>query len=157
MKKLSLFVALLLGAFALTAEAAESPNAVSLEILGRGGLYSLNYDRMLTDDFALGAGFSSYSVSSGNSNAKALIFPIYGNYYFTGGPHRWFATAGANVISASGNLDGDAQISGSGVAGTLGGGYEYRGDSGFLFRAAPYVFVGNASGLWLGLSLGYAF
>lgn len=130
-------------------------HAVSLELLGRGLLYSLNYDYLITDDVAVGAGVSTYSISSGSASASAWLFPIYANYYFTQGPHRWFASGGANLIFASGSVGGDEKVSGSGVAGVLGGGYEYRGDSGFLFRAAPYVFVGKVSGGWLGLSLGF--
>jgi hypothetical protein len=130
-------------------------NAMSLELLGRGLLYSFNYDYLLKDNLALGAGASHYSISSGDASAGAWIIPVYANYYLTGGNHRWFATGGANLIFASGNV-GDDKVSGSGVAGVLGAGYEYRGDNGFLFRAAPYVFVGKASGGWLGISLGYA-
>jgi len=130
-------------------------NAMSLELLGRGFLYSFNYDYMLTGDLAVGAGLSHYSVSSGDSNASALIVPVYANYYLTSGKGRFFATGGANLMFASGSFGEDSKVSGSGIAGVIGGGYEYRADNGFLFRAAPYVFVGKASGAWLGLSLGY--
>lgn len=130
-------------------------NAMSLELLGRGLLYSFDYDRMVTDNLAVGAGASHYSISSGDASAGAWIIPVYANYYLTGGNSRWFATGGANLIFASGNVGDDAKVSGSGVAGVLGAGYEYRADNGFLFRAAPYVFVGKTSGAWLGVSLGY--
>lgn len=131
-------------------------NGMSLELLGRGLLYSLNYDYLVTDSLALGAGVANYSFSSGSSSASAWIIPVYANYYLTGGKHRWFATGGANVILASGSAGGDDRVTGSGVAGVLGGGYEYKSDGGFLFRAAPYVFVGKASGAWLGVSFGYS-
>lgn len=131
-------------------------HSVSLELLGRGLLYSFNYDYLIHDDIAVGAGLSTYSFSSGTSNARLTFVPVYANYYFTPGEHRWFASGGVNLIHASGSIDKDEKISGSGAAGILGGGYEFRGDSGFLFRATPYVFVGKASGVWLGLSLGYS-
>ncbi len=131
-------------------------NGMSLELLGRGLLYSFNYDYLISDSVALGAGVANYSFSSGSSSASAWIIPIYANYYLTGGRHRWFATGGANLILASGSTGGDDRVTGSGVAGVVGGGYEYRSDGGFLFRAAPYVFVGKASGAWLGVSFGYA-
>lgn len=130
-------------------------NAMSLELLGRGFLYSFNYDYMVNNDLAVGAGVSHYSVSSGDSNASAWIVPVYANYYLTSGKGRFFATGGANLMFASGSIGDDSKVSGSGIAGVIGGGYEYRADNGFLFRAAPYVFVGKASGAWLGLSLGY--
>jgi hypothetical protein len=130
-------------------------NAMSLELLGRGFLYSFNYDRMLTDNVAVGAGISHYSIGSGDVSAGAWIIPLYGNYYLGSGNGRFFATGGANVILASAGA-GDDRVSGSGLAGVLGGGWEYRADNGFLFRASPYVFVGKASGAWLGISVGYA-
>jgi hypothetical protein len=131
-------------------------HAISVELLGRGLLYSFNYDYLIHDDIALGAGLSTYSFSSGNSTARVTFLPVYANYYFTPGEHRWFASGGVNLIHASGKIDQNEKISGSGAAGILGGGYEFRGDNGFLFRATPYVFVGKASGFWLGFSLGYS-
>jgi len=175
MKRLALFTLSLLLAFAMEvdADAAEYSeqntaqqsvssasdyrrNAFSLELLGRGLLYSFNYDYLVHDDVALGVGASTYSFSSGASNARVTFVPVYANYYFTPGEHRWFASGGVNLIHASGSIDQDEKISGSGAAGILGGGYEFRGDNGFLFRASPYVFVGKASGVWLGFSLGYS-
>lgn len=129
---------------------------ISAEILGRGFLYSFNYDYMLTNDVALGAGLSRYSVSSGDSSASAWVIPLYANYYFNEGKHRFFGTGGANLLLASGTIGDDSKVSGSGLAGVVGGGYEFKADNGFLFRAAPYLFVGKASGAWLGLSLGYS-
>ena len=131
-------------------------HSLSLELLGRGMLYSFNYDYALTPQIALGAGAANYSISSGTSNASAWIIPLYANYYFTQGTHRFFGTAGANAIFASGKIDGESKVGGSGLAGVLGGGYEFRADNGFLFRASPYAFVGKASGVWLGLSFGYS-
>jgi hypothetical protein len=173
MKKLPLILSLaaLLFGFALEAGAEttltlESPrlssssemrrHAFTMELLGRGGLYSFNYDFMLNDDIALGGGIASYSLSSGSANASAWVLPLYANYYFNQGQHRVFASGGANMILVSGNVSGDTQIKGSGLAGVIGAGYEYRGEDGFLFRATPYVFVGKASGGWIGFTLGYS-
>lgn len=177
MKRLTIFVLSLMFAFAMEtdaysysvpnsettlSESAETPSldyrrhALSLELLGRGLLYSFNYDYLLTDDLALGVGASSYSFSSGASNARVTFVPVYANYYFTPGEHRWFGSGGVNLIHATGSLDQGEKISGSGAAGILGGGYEFRGENGFLFRASPYIFVGKASGFWLGFSLGYS-
>ncbi len=131
-------------------------NGMSLELLGRGLLYSFNYDRMVTDNIAVGMGVSHYSISSGDSNASAWILPVYANYYVTGGHNRWFLTGGADLAFASGNMGSDSKVSGSGVAGVLGAGFEHRGDNGFLFRVAPYALVGKMSGGWIGVSFGYA-
>lgn len=172
-----LYVTAILFGFAMNAEAAievtststptltfEDPgysseyrrNAFSMELLGRGGLYSFNYDFMLNDDIGLGAGIATYSMSSGLSRASAWVLPTYANYYFNTGKHRFFATGGLNFIVVSGTLAEDTQIKGSGLAAVAGAGYEYRGDDGFLFRATPYVLVGKASGGWIGFTLGYS-
>ncbi len=132
-------------------------NAVSLELLGRGILYSLNYDYLIQDNIAIGAGFSNITLSAGTSSASATFIPLYGNYYFTGGNHRWFGTGGMTLIHTTGKIDSESKVSGTGLAAIFGAGYEYRGDSGFLFRINPYLFVGKARGVWLGTSLGYAF
>lgn len=176
MKKVIFFLTTLLFSFALeidNADAAEMlpaieakaesshnveyrPHGLSMEILGRGGLYSFNYDYLVNEDLALGAGIASYSLSSGSAKASAWILPVYANYYVNPGKHRFFATGGMNLITASGSVGEDAQFKGSGIAGVLGGGYEFRGEDGFLFRAAPYFFVGKASGAWIGFTVGYS-
>lgn len=141
------------GAMDLDPEDARSRrNALALEILGRGGLYSLNYDYSITPDLAVGAGAAIYS--SGSASVK--IFPIFANYYFGGPNHRFMVTGGPTIVTASASVD-TSTINGSGLAGTVGAGYEYRGDAGFLFRAAPYVNLGAMSGVWFGLSGGLTF
>ncbi|MCC6277367.1 MAG: hypothetical protein IT289_05580 [Oligoflexia bacterium] len=132
-------------------------SAVSIELLGRAGRWSINYDHMVSEDIALGGGFSYVSASSGSSSASALIIPVYGNYYFKTNNHRPFATAGIDIVTATVSGSGFSG-SASGVAAVLGGGYEFRGDSGFLFRAAPYLLVGGGGvAFWAGFSFGYAF
>lgn len=171
--KLTILIALLTTGFALEVEAADkAPNStpttletssnemrrnnLSLELLGRGGLYSFNYDYMLNDDLAVGGGIASYSISAGTAKASTWILPVYANYYVNQGKHRFFGTGGANLILVSGQIDDSNQVKGSGLAGVLGAGYEYKSDDGFLFRAAPYLMIGKISGGWLGFSLGYS-
>lgn len=127
----------------------------------------------MTPDIAVGAGFaflkSSHTIPVGDSvpdviTAKAFVLPMYVNYYF----HRqaeqsFFATGGIDVVFAS--ISGgtakqiEATFEGNGVAGVVGGGYEYRpAGGGFVFRAAPYVLVSRAGVKpWLGLSFDAAF
>ena len=164
MKNILLLVSVLtlMFTFAAEVEAASSmatshPHALSTEILGRAGLYSLNYDYMLNDKIAVGAGVATYSLNTTTDKVSTLVIPLYANYYFLGeGSHRLFGTAGLDFVFASAKTEGDGVIKGSGVAGVIGGGYEYRSDAGLLFRFTPYVFVGKASGAWLGFSVGYS-
>lgn len=51
------------------------PDAVSFELLGRGLVYSINYDRLISDELAVGMGISSSSTSARTAN---------GNYYAGG-------------------------------------------------------------------------
>ncbi len=81
--------------------AEERPNAISAELLGRGFLYSINYDRSLNESFAIGAGFSYWSVSSFASKASIFAVPVYGNYYFSPDSNRGFLTAGLDFVGAS--------------------------------------------------------
>jgi hypothetical protein len=137
--------------------------AMSVELLGRGGLYTLNVDHMLSDQFAVGVGFSYWTLSDLFSTINVLIIPVYGNFYFNTGPHRAYLTGGLDIayVSASdtsGLGDGLGSITASGVGVVLGGGYEFRGDGGFLFRASPYFVIGSGGvAVTGGLSFGYAF
>jgi hypothetical protein len=142
-----------------TVESAESSpasqlqkNAITFELLGRGVAYSFNYDYLILDNFGLGAGLSYY----GSGSANLLIIPVYGNFYPLGERHRLLLTAGPTFLTFSGKTSNDS-IKASGVAFNAGVGYEFRGESGFIFRATPYVYFGQISTAWLGLSFGYAF
>lgn len=141
--------------------ALQRPNAISLELLGRAFGYSLNYDRSVSKHFGLGAGFEYLSASDGFMNVTIIMVPLYANYYFSPNNSRFFLTSGFDLafVKASVTLLTDTSVSAStmGIAPFIGGGYEYRADGGFLFRVAPYVFVGKVIRIWLGLSFGVAF
>lgn len=141
--------------------------SINLELIGRGGLFSLNFDAMVSDSFAVGAGFGyvSISASSGTSSASAsaTFIPIYGNYYFNESNHRFYATGGADLVILSGSLSSSSyglsqSATGTSILPVVGVGYEYRGDDWFLFRVAPYIFIGSgAVYVTGGLTFGYAF
>jgi hypothetical protein len=141
-------------------------NALSAELLGRGGLYSFDYDRMISNSIAIGAGVSYWGVTDfvGDSISLAII-PVYANFYLNPGPNRFYLTAGMDLVVASatdsdGFGDGfGGSATGTGVMAVAGAGYEYRSPtSGFLFRVAPYLFVGAGGvAVFGGISLGYAF
>lgn len=127
-------------------------NAMSLELLGRGGIYSVNYDYSFSKQLAIGAGVALYSSGSASVGA----FPVYASYYLGENANRLMFTGGPTLVTASASID-SGSVKGSGLAGAIGIGYEYRGDSGFLFRAVPYLNFGAISGPWLGVSGGYTF
>ena len=143
------------------------PNALSGEVLGRAGLYSVNYDRSLGESFAVGAGLSTWSWSDFDYRGTVTILPAYGNYYFSPGPKRGFITAGIDlaILSADERTSSvynsnrsSSLIRGSGVAPVAGGGYEFRGENGFLFRATGYVTLIQSTLIpWGGASFGVTF
>ncbi len=155
----------------LVAEAAHTrvtyPSAVSVEMLGRSMLYSLNYDQVLNDNLAVGAGFGSVSTNfrgtDVDANQTATFVPAYMNYYFMKEAGSPFVTGGVSLIlnhaSVKGKdtATGGLEIPSSSVMPTFGGGYENRTDNGFLFRIAGYLVAGKSLTPWLGFSFGYGF
>ena len=129
--------------------------AVSVELLGRAGVWSLNLDHLVMDNLAVGAGFSTLSGTSGLVEITLTVIPIYANYYFSTDT-RWFATGGVDIITGTGSITGTTgALTSSGTVPVIGLGYEYR--NGFVFRIAPYMILGTTSQFTGGLSLGFAF
>jgi hypothetical protein len=140
------------------------PGALYLEVMGRAGFYSVNFDRAIIPALSVGAGFSFLPTES-NDESALYILPVYANLYSNDDIHRAFATAGADfVFGATSKVSqvvskySKSQISlNSGPHAVLGFGYEYRGYSGVLFRAAPYLVVGGGSIIpTMGVSIGRA-
>lgn len=144
------------------------PTAISVEMLGRGVMYSVMFDQVLNDDMAAGFGFGSVAteleaagVTTDGETAKMI--PAYFNYYFSRAAGSLYGTVGVNVILNKSKVKGwdattsDLTFPKDSVMPTFGIGYENRGDNGFLFRAAAYGIVGKDVTPWLGFSFGYAF
>ncbi len=143
-------------------------NTASLEIMGRGGYYSLNFDRIIVPSVAIGVGFSYTPIADDSSNTKMpfYIVPIYSNAYLLGanGTHRGFVTLGVSLVRNTrpdrNNLSNSffnphASFSTPIIAGF---GYEYRGWDCLLFRVTPYLIEYNSHlAVSLGASLGLAF
>ena len=141
-------------------------NAISLEVLGRSGFYSVNYDRRVYGPLHAGVGYSQYyydfKINGLNTNTgdSLPIASTYLNYYLGKGKSRAFLTGGANfaIRKKDPNRETTTLIGGKErVWATAGGGYEYRANDGLLLRAAPYLIVARKATLWLGGSVGLAF
>lgn len=140
------------------------PGAVSIEVLGRGIMYSVNFDQVLNDDMAAGFGYGSVATELNSVDGEsAKMIPAYFNYYFSRAAGSLYGTVGVNVILNAKKVKGfdattsDLTFPKDSVMPTFGLGYENRGDNGFLFRAAAYGVVGKDVTPWLGFSFGYAF
>lgn len=142
------------------------PDVVGVEVLGRTTLWSLTYDRVLSDELAAGFGFGTSGtktlggVDTGNS---AQFVPVYVNYYFMPEQGSAFLTGGvsvvlnSNTVSAFQTTTGNLELPSSSVVPTFGLGYENRSEVGFLVRGTLYGLVGDNFAPWFGFHFGYAF
>jgi hypothetical protein len=146
-------------------------NSIFIELAGNGGIYSLNYDRVITEQFSIRAGFGYMSMgasaSSGGATVTAkasiLAVPVVGNFMLGSANHKLELGAGITMFrftgSGSDSLGGSASATGMAPAGTAVIGYRYvPQDGGFTFRAGftPLVFKDDWLP-WGGLSFGYLF
>jgi hypothetical protein len=154
-------------------------NSVFIEGGGPGLLYSLNYERVVENDFGLriGVSYTSFSgtASGGGSSSTAsaafLAVPVIASYLgLRGGNHILELGAGATGIYASGAASGSGiAASGSGMTalGTALIGYRRQPtDGGFQFRVGFEALVGKGLALsnpdpnsfgvlpWMYMSLG---
>ncbi len=146
-------------------------NSVYLEGLGPGLVYTLNYDRVLGDDFSLRAGFGlvlgEEKSASGEKSIKPLILSIPVMLNYIGGGSRWsmlevgaglvLLHVGARVSYIYVQKRDDAETSPV-AAGLIG--YRYQPpNGGFMFRAGVTALVGRYGflPLWPYASVGWAF
>jgi hypothetical protein len=156
----------------------EAKNAIYLDLLGPGLLYSINYDRMLTDEFSARIGFSYFGVgasasdASGNTTASASFsywaVPLTVSYLGIGSDTNMLELGGGASIlnfSGSGLIESDDEEVGAGasvttVSATAMVGYRRQpADGGFVFRVglSPVMTFGAGFLPWGYLSLGAAF
>jgi hypothetical protein len=152
-----------------------APNSIYLEIGGAGVFYSINYDRMLTNNLALRFGFGILPVSWFSLTAVPLTvswFPFSNN---STSPSKLEIGAGIDYINCSitqffSFADNPPVRSSSSLCVTGIVGYRYQAsDGGFMFLAAftPIFFTGDLQSLigiskdnfapWAGISFGYGF
>lgn len=161
---------LLLGSSAARAEHTRvtNPNAIGVELLGQGVLYSLFFDRVLNDDLAAGFGYGvapTKTAAGGDTGVSAVLIPVHVNYYFTRDQGSLYATGGVTIVANPGEIQGtqsklsisELRYSDSPILPVVGIGYENRGDMGFLFRGTAYAIVADTVSPWIGFSFGYAF
>lgn len=129
-----------------------------LELGGNAVVYSINYDRLLSNDFGLRFGIMAFGVSASDAGAMAVGVPVTGSYFIGENNHRLELGAGILYLSAAVG-SGDFSGSGSAVAPTGIIGYRYQPvDGGFFFKAGFTPFVYNNQFIpYGGISLGYTF
>ena len=176
MRTISLLVAAVLllattgGKVASQAAAPSAVNAVYFELGGNAIVYSVNYERRLSDTWSGRAGFmivsaSGVDVDTGDQvDASVAIIPLMANALVGRGTHRLelgigplFAIGGGQVEDAEvGDVDEFSAAGLAGVTSTFGYRRQPR-DGGFVFRASLNPFYSERPQLWAGLSVGWAF
>ena len=142
------------------APAVTAPNAVYVELLGNGLLYSVNYDRLVAPHVSARVGVAALAAADGGSSAAVVAAPLMVNYLFGKGSSRF--ETGVGILLASGsveNVEGAEDDSFSGAVGTATLGYRYqRPGGGFFFRTGLTPFFGTGGiAPWFGISFGYGF
>jgi hypothetical protein len=146
-------------------------NSIFIEGLGNGGLYSVNYERILGDtNFSLRAGFGYFRIDGGttfgfaNAPETDLLFPVLANYYVGETSHKLQLGAGAlfwhRSISWASSAGHEETLE---TAATLVLGYRYLPrDGGFNFGVGFTPMIGDGGFFphflpWGGLSMGGGF
>jgi len=89
------------------AAASVSRNAVFFEILGNGGVYSFNYERMLTESLGLRVGYASWNSpllwDGGSPPDRYVTVPVTASYLL--GPGERKLELGGGITFGQGTLD----------------------------------------------------
>lgn len=156
------------------AKGREAKNAIYLDLLGPGLLYSINYDREIIPDLSARIGLSYLSMGASTSDGSVsaefsyLAVPITVSYLGLGSENNMFELGGGPVIlhfSGSGLIESEDEDVSAGASVTtmaltgLAGFRHQPADGGFVFRVglSPIKTFGAGFLPWGYLSLGAAF
>lgn len=155
-----LFVGLLMGsastAFA-QGKVTGKANSLFFELGGNGLVYSINYDRLLTDHLSVRGGIGIFSIDdSFGEGVDVTSIPLLVNYLVGNGNNH--LELGIGVLILTGSIDiGSFSDTDSGAIGTGVLGYRHqKQDGGLFFKAGitPLVGFGEFQ-FWVGASVGY--
>src|SRR6267378_608045 len=102
----------------------DHPNLVGGEILGRGLVVTLNYERFLTNQFGLGGGVMAIATAG----ETAVVVPLYASYV-PGDIHSVYFSAGTAFVGG-----GEVQNFQSQWLLQASIGYQYHSPTGFFVR-----------------------
>ena len=161
LKRLSILITLLVFLLSCPAFSQSKPNSLYFEFFGSTGLYSINYDRLFSENFGARIGFMYFAADwfIFFSDVEMFLIPITLNYLAGESNFKFEAGAGPVIVFGSMGLFGSKPISGSGVGwiGTIGYRYQQQ-DGGFLFRIGfTPALLGDEFHPSGGLSLGFSF
>jgi hypothetical protein len=158
MKRASLVIlmALLLSAAGLLAQSrAVKKNDFTIELGGKCILYSLSYQRMVSEMFGLEVGASFLGGAASGEGGGIIFLSGGGRFYFIKKNASPTLSGGIIYVTAAttaGPFEGD-----SGVYFYANPGFEFRQSSGFVVRGGVYFLIKDGFFVWPGIQLGIAF
>ena len=127
------------------------PNLVYGQFLGRGILYTLNFEHYFSSRIGAGVGL----MAIGSSDATFTLIPVFLSLNPVGDINSLYLSPGAVFVLAGSPSRGDFT---SGVFGAAEIGYQHQSPSGFLFRPGLDILFGGGGFLvWPALSIGLSF
>ena len=132
-------------------------NDVGIELLGKAAVYSFSYQRIVSSSMGLEVGVGALGGGGSGADALILFIPVSAKLYLIPKDGSLYITGGGVFLSAA-SSEGPFSDSAVDIYGHVGLGFEFRSQSGFLFRGTAYgLFGGGGWFVWPGLSIGYAF
>ena len=153
-EKMRTFGAFLLGLTIASMSHAQE-NIVSVELLGRAAIYSVNYEHYFSRRFGAGAGIAIWGWGSGEFT---YIVPAYLSVNPIGDKHSLYLGAGATVVRSNFTLFTSTRPYSTTVIGSASAGYQYRKGGGMIIRPATHLFFDrNSFVVWPGIAIGRSF
>lgn len=134
------------------------PNDIGIELLGKSIIYSFYYQRTINRYVGLEAGLSALGGGSASDNSTIIFFPIGARLYVIPENGTFFISGGAVLLTATTHNGPFGDDTSSASYGYVGPGFEFRSESGLLFRGTAYSLVSDGGFfIWPGLTLGFGF
>jgi hypothetical protein len=140
-----------------TAKNITAPNIVYFEWFGNGVLYSLNYERFISNDISLRCGLSYFGGGIDGGQGSVLTLPFLANYMLNFGSSHMQMGAGLTFVAATSDYKG---FTSDIACATALIGYRYQPpDGGFMFEISftPLMMFDNGLFLSGGIGIGEAF
>ena len=137
----------------LTVNSYGQKNNIYTELGGAAYTMTFNYERMLTNNILARVGYGSSDAQVARDD-KIRFMPIGAAYLMGLGDHKFELGGGMTMLQGTLEMRGES-IDDNSIF--FGGGYRYqKGTGGFLLSLKGYyLFIGEFSAPWAGMSLGW--
>jgi hypothetical protein len=152
MFKIILVVVCMLSFTKDTTAQVKAPNSVYLEVLGNGGFYSLNYDRLFCNYFGVRIGGSYVHLGD---IGQMVSFPVMANFFIGGKHHKIELGVGYTIMNEAAPKDFSHWDTEYFQTATLG--YRYQSQENFFRIGVTPLYTGYEIIPLGGMSFGFAF